>query len=507
MSGLPPSSGPLAWTTRRARPHSLRLLGAFSVLYFGATCLLAARTPLWFDELFTVHLSRLPAGRDLWAALADGTDLNPPLSYLLTRLAVVGLGENALAVRFPAVIGFWVLGVCLFRFVGRRCGPAHALLAALVPLATGAYPGAYEARPYGLMLGFCGLSLVCWQAAVEGRRRALALPGLAAALAAGLSSHYYSAMLIFPLAAGELVRSLARRRLDVPLWLALGAGLAPLPAFLPLLGAARSFTYAHVSRPGWDAVGSSYAFLFRRTGLLLLVGFTLAAIVFPKPARQGGAGDAVPIHEVAAAVGLLALPLLGALVGRFAVNAFTPRYAVAAVAGLSITLAFLGRRSAVGGGATAAGVCLVLAGCFAADVVGESGRLAAGRRLLAQTCRALEGEAEGERLIVVADPFMFLQASYYAPPQLAGRMVFLTPPSVAGRDGPRDLSDAALFRLQRWAPIRVAEYRSFLLERSHFLLLGDRSWLRPALEADGLRLEQRRCDAGQPLFAADARPD
>jgi hypothetical protein len=43
----------------------------------------------------------------------------------------------------------------------------------LFPLITNAYPYAYEARPYGLLLGFCGLSLLCWQSAAEGQSRLL----------------------------------------------------------------------------------------------------------------------------------------------------------------------------------------------------------------------------------------------------------------------------------------------------------------------------------------------
>src|SRR5256885_484764 len=93
----------------RCRLNPVRLLAGFSAPYPVGTGLIAARKPLWYDELFTISLSRLSCLSDLWSALAAGTDLNPPLGYLASRVVNSFLGENPVAVRLPAVLGFWVM--------------------------------------------------------------------------------------------------------------------------------------------------------------------------------------------------------------------------------------------------------------------------------------------------------------------------------------------------------------------------------------------------------------
>src|SRR5262249_41637938 len=151
-------------------------------------------------------------------------DQTPPLPFLITRAALALFGANDVAIRLPEVIGFWVMGICLFLFVSRRAPAVYGFLAMLFPLVTGAYQYAYEARSYGLVLGFSGLALICWQSAAGKSRRLLPLIVLALSLAAALSCHYYSAFVFLALAFGETVRSISRRRLDFPIWCALAIG-------------------------------------------------------------------------------------------------------------------------------------------------------------------------------------------------------------------------------------------------------------------------------------------
>src|SRR5262245_65490298 len=134
---------------------------------------------MWNDELFTFYTSRLPKVSDIWGALLTGADQIPPLFHLITRAAFALFGVNSLSVRLPEVLGFWVMSLCLFRFVSKRSSALYGFAAMLVPLITVAYDYAYEARPYGLVLGFCGLALLCWQSAAEGHYRKLPLIGLA----------------------------------------------------------------------------------------------------------------------------------------------------------------------------------------------------------------------------------------------------------------------------------------------------------------------------------------
>src|SRR5262249_20830996 len=158
------------------------LLAGFTVLYFAATWAVSRHKLLWYDELLTYYLCRLPRFADFWTALATGPDLSPPAYHLSVRGTYALLGEGLTISRLPAAGGVGAVALSLFFSVGRRVPPAFAWSALLFPLTTRAYYYAFEARPYGLVLGCSGLALLCWQAAAEGRRRPLALAGLALSL-------------------------------------------------------------------------------------------------------------------------------------------------------------------------------------------------------------------------------------------------------------------------------------------------------------------------------------
>jgi hypothetical protein len=65
-------------------------------MYFLLTCYRASRKLFWFDELFTLYISRLPDMATLWSALKQGVDHNPPLFYAVTRFSGSLFGEGQL---------------------------------------------------------------------------------------------------------------------------------------------------------------------------------------------------------------------------------------------------------------------------------------------------------------------------------------------------------------------------------------------------------------------------
>ena len=71
------------------------------------------------------------------------------------------------------MVGFVLCLWCVYSFLGRKLGTPWGMVGAL-SLATGvAYPYVFEARPYGLMLGFVGLAFVGWQAVMDDREKSL----------------------------------------------------------------------------------------------------------------------------------------------------------------------------------------------------------------------------------------------------------------------------------------------------------------------------------------------
>jgi hypothetical protein len=481
------------------------VLAAFSVAYFAGVFLLACRKPVWYDEFFTIHLSRLPHLTDLWSALAEGTDLNPPLGFLATRLCQAVLGDSAWAARLPAAAGFWVLCLCLYRFVARRGSLLFAWVALLLPLTTVIAPFAYEARPYGLVLGFCGLSLVCWQAATEGKWRGPALVGLALALAAALWSHYYAVLLLVPLALGEGVRTWDRRRVDWPVWIALGAAALSLGLLWPLVAVARTFIGGFWAHPHWAAVQYAYWLLLLpiQTPLLLLL---LALVFYPERVRQAGAGGPAR-HEMAAALGLAILPLLGVLLGKGLTGVYTFRYVMPMVAGVSLVTAFVASRRS--GGCPLLGSALVVCLLVVAWVQGrrEYDRLTVEANRIAATCDYLGAGNSSGLPVAVAGPLPFLELVQHASADLAPRLVYLSDPSASRHYLQEDTAEHALRHLRHWVPVNVVDRADFLAEHRQFFVFGDSGWLRWALEASGARFEACGQCQGQGLYLVHTAGD
>ena len=193
----PVSSRQLTWKTVAG-------IALVSAVYFADIFLKASRKCFWLDELFTTSLSRLPDFKSTWAAVLSGADFNPPLLYLLTRGAQRFFGEGLIPTRLPAMVGVWLFGVCLFLFVSRRAGVISGFIAGTFPFFTLAQYYAYEARAHGIVLGWSGLTLVCWQRSAEGQARNLWLAGFWLCLLGALLTHVYAVYLLFPFGLVEL---------------------------------------------------------------------------------------------------------------------------------------------------------------------------------------------------------------------------------------------------------------------------------------------------------------
>jgi hypothetical protein len=255
---------------QRALPAFIRPLAArralfpvaFTAVYAVTSCIVAARRPLWNDEVYTYDFARAHGVTGLWRALETGADQAPPLSYLLTGISVDVFGRGRLPIRLPEILAYLVFCLCSYVFVARRTNELYGLIATVLPALTVAGYYASEARAYALVLAFASLALVCWQAAAAGRRRRLATIGLALALALATSSHYYGVLVVVPLAVGEIARSLARRAVDRSMWIAFAFSFLPLAAFIELVRGARRYATDFWGKPGWTDPARFFSFLF-----------------------------------------------------------------------------------------------------------------------------------------------------------------------------------------------------------------------------------------------------
>ena len=322
------------------------MLALLLVILAAATALLAARAPLWNDELFTYYIAGLPSAGDVWSELATGVEQTPFFFYLVTRAATHILGDQPLALRVPEMLGFALMCICVFSFVARRSSPVYGFVAVLFPLATTVYGYAYEARAYALVLGFSASALLCWQRAAEGGDgRRLAALGTALSLAAAVGSHYSAVLMVIPLLVGELGRSLSRRRID---WLVVGSfagALLPLALFAPLIEAADDYSTKFWAQPSWSSVAHFYPTFLLNRKLLVVVGLLIVATALTALKRSRDPSDghrptvSIPRHELMALGALVLFPVFGVLLGKLVTGASTERYFLPAVLGTTILIA------------------------------------------------------------------------------------------------------------------------------------------------------------------------
>jgi hypothetical protein len=214
---------------------------AFLVSVFGYLAYFSGRKLLWFDELLSYYTERAPtAAAVLKIQAATPVSLDPPLYHLLGHW-MLGLGFNeAFAIRFPSLAGALMMVVGVYLYTRRIAGfYAAAISVAGLILTYDFY--LVEARPYGILLGATGLSLVLWQNCIHGIGRRLSLTGLFLVLGLAVSCHYFGILVPVPLLLAELFRTIRRRKLDVAAVAVLLASYGLAAFWLPFLHAAGQY--------------------------------------------------------------------------------------------------------------------------------------------------------------------------------------------------------------------------------------------------------------------------
>jgi Dolichyl-phosphate-mannose-protein mannosyltransferase len=502
---------------RRAAASRALVYAAFTVLYLVPTLWLASGKLIWDDEFFTLYLAR--AGwRSLLAALATGADQHPPPFYYITHWVFQLFGMSHITLRLPAIAGFWILCVCLYEIVRWLTVPMWGVVAMLFPLSTRIYYYASEGRGYGLVMGFAAMAVLAWFKATEPRRSAVFLPLLAVSLAGAVSSHYYAVLILISLAAGELVRTRALGRIDVPVWIAFAFTFLPLVVFLPTILSARQYSAHFWAVPVWsDAI----YFYSRELGLgaVPLIGFLTAGLIFGFAMRgrmadmnfmRGGRpGDS--LHErprltawQATALYLLtATPVTAMLMAKYVTHGFSPRYAISSIVGIATLAAYLLSRAAPRAlmAMAAAVLCLIMYGVEIRVLGVDFGEQ---RAHLIDSSRALSGS--GDAQIALMDITVMHQLSFYATRELAARVNYVADPEKSIEYLKQDTVDHGLLDLRPWFPLKVVRVESFLADNPRFLAYGAAdgwSWLTYDLPKWGETRLIERVDEHRMLFSID----
>ena len=330
VRGAPPTARPVV---RRWSP--LELLPVAVVLLLGGL-LLRADHGLWFDELFTAEVVRLPLG-DILTAVAQGSGTAPYLAgvppsynapyYVVAHLwaALPGSGGDT-SLRLLSLLATAGGLALVTRAVARLAGTGTGVLAGVVLAASPLLlEQAVEARSYGLVLlatGGAALGLVRW---LQEPPRGLLLFGLAGA-GMGLM-HWYAVTVLAAFVVAALV---LRRRRALPV--VLTGTLAALPAgamvAVNLLNGTGGRNAEHLnSTEGRLARLALEVWTGERTSLLLLV---LALAVVAAVRARG-------IRVLGLAWALVPLVLL--TLAELVRPVYLPRYLLAGLLGVGVLAA------------------------------------------------------------------------------------------------------------------------------------------------------------------------
>ncbi len=351
-------------------PATILGISLVSLIYFADIFIRASHKLFWADELFTYYLCRLPKFSQTWTAITHGVDFNPPLFYLLTRWSRSLFGEGLIGLRMPEIIGAWLFGVCLFVFVARRAGRIAGAIAGIAPFFTLAHYYSYEARPHAITLGWCGLSLLCWQMAGESRRRWPWLLAFGLCVEGAVLTHVYAVFLVLPFVGVMLIESLRTRKID---WGLLLAVILPFvvaaPIYLVLVRSFRSMKVAGGLTVGpQDFLQAHLSNVYGPGVAVLLLSVAAFALRWNLEQAHPPESNFLPSREFVLAAFFAAIPLV-AMVGVVVSNGpIFDRYLLPATAGYAIFLGFANAQRRV-----ASWIPATLAGCIILLMLGDLG--------------------------------------------------------------------------------------------------------------------------------------
>ncbi len=509
-------SGPASSFIDRSPAYAFALL---SVLYFTAVASLSSFKLLWFDELITLHIARVGSAAAIWNALAHAADPNPPLIHLAVLGSRLLFGEPEWALRLPAALGYWIGMFSLFLFLRRRIPGTWAMAGTLLSMTNAGFDYSFESRSYGVFYGLTMLAILCWSRAVDlqvsRRTRLIALIGMVLALALGISTNYFAILAFLPVVGGELVRTKPRPRPRTGsaqrirsgrIWVGLAVALTPMLAYRPLIqrSVAQYSPYAY-NRVSLTQVPGSYSEMVEYILYPLLALFSLAFIVRALARRSSAAGSLAsvpgwvttlasqeslcvaapfPRHEIAAALVLMAYPILGYTLAELYGGMFSPRLVIPVCLGFAIVgiaTAFqlfqhLERAGTI--------ILMFLLAWFVARESYVGYIYKEQKQSFYRVVNALPANyASGP--IVISDPLMALTFKHYAPGALGSRVIypidFSAVRSSRGDDSPEENLWAARNIVYNVPLVPLAELQRSTSE--YLVLAADDNWLVQTLKA------------------------
>jgi hypothetical protein len=516
----------LATSTEFGARRSIAVLLLILLAVSLSSALHAVAKPFWYDEICTVILCRLPSASEIWHALDNAADGNPPLFYLVARLTRQLVSDDHLGYRLPSILGLLSTVSCIYVILSRRVKHLSALVGATFVLCTSATAYADEARPYALVLGCVSGAILAWQRIDDSWLYSLVVT---ITLAAAVSLHYY-AILVWPaFCLAETSVWIFHRRFRVRAWASLLVGALPLLLFARLLQKLHQYYGPHFwAQTGFKQAFLAYNWLFNVDGYwgwTFAVGITAIFLYFS--ITNAGIGSSrprlvevnvLPIEEQTLTLMLLWLPAIAVIAAKISHSGLTERYMLPTVLGGALAFGYV-----VDEVHSAARVLLLVLFLmnYALSSAGLVKSVLKGSLLEPRAAATREVKAIGalthdaDLPIVIASGLWYLPMAYYTPADSNARLYAVVDPHTAvTSDVKTDSVDLGLLVLRQYFPLQVEDYAGFVSRHREFLLVlgGPFDWWPARLAEDGYTLsvvsaEQTLVSAGETtIYKVTARP-
>ena len=200
------------------------------------------------------------------------------------------------------------------------------------------------------------------------------------------------------------------------------------------------------------------------------------------------------LPEESAALAVYAL--LPVMIGVFALlvsKGYWYRYGSPVTVAISILIGLASARVAGERRAPSVVTALVLFAWFA----GTRFQLAEPTHAVSENAAVIQSLTEEIALpVVVSSPLYFPKLTYYSPPELATRLVYPADPKWALETLGTDSPELTLVRLNRWAPLNVESYASFVRSNRDFIFCylpnAEFDWIASRLRNEGREMEKLR---------------
>jgi hypothetical protein len=479
----------------------------------------AVAKPFWWDEICTVILCRLPNASEIWKALDNAADTNPPVFYLIARLTRQLVSDDHLGYRLPSILGLLGTVSCIYVILSKRVNHLSALVGATFVLCTPLEAYAYEARPYSLVICCISGAILAWQCIDDSRLYSVVV---ALTLAAGVSLHYY-AILVWPaFLMAETSVWIFHRRFRISAWAALLVGALPLLFFAPLLLKVRQYYgqnfWAKPHIRGALLAYNSLSTFGGHWGVIFAAGITVTFlyVTITKTAGSGGSGyrqvevNVLPIEAQALTLMLLWLPVIAIAAAIISHGGMTSRYMLPTVLGGALALGYVIDKIHSAGRVLLLILLLINYALSSGEFFVKEHLKGSLLETRASATREVETiVAQSDLPIVISSGIRYLPMAYYTPTDSNGKLFAIADPREAVRVLNTDSVDLGLLALRRYFPLQVEDYVGFLSRHREFLLVagGGYEWLTARLLHDGYTLRLLSADGGSAVYKVTVRPN